>query len=91
MRAHDFFYGRMKMGMRAILFGVGVSLVGVSAANAADFTSRGSLKDAPFVEVQCIWCGFYGGFSVGYGSGVAKNYVSPNANAPHGWANNDPS
>jgi outer membrane immunogenic protein len=81
----------MKMGMRAILFGVGVSLVGVSAANAADFTSRGSLKDAPFVEVQCIWCGFYGGFSVGYGSGVSKNYVSPNANAPHGWANNDPS
>ena len=79
------------MGMRAILVGVGVSLVGLSAANAADFTGRGSLKDAPFVEVQCIWCGFYGGFTVGFGSGVSRNYVSANANDPHGWANNDPS
>jgi len=79
------------MGMRAILVGVGVSLVGVSAANAADFAGPGGLKDAPYVEVPWVWTGFYGGFTAGYGSGVSMNYVSPNANAPHGWAENDPS
>ena len=79
------------MGMRAIVVGVGVSLVGVSAANAADFAGPGGLKDAPYVEVPWVWTGFYGGFTGGYGSGVSMNYVSPNANAPHGWAENDPS
>ena len=79
------------MGLRVILVGVSVVLVGVSAANAADFSGPGGLKDAPYVEVPWGWTGFYGGVTAGYGSGVSRNYVSPNANAPHGWAENDPS
>ncbi len=81
------------MGMRGIVVGIGVSLAGASGAIAADFMGPGGMKDAPapYVEAPWVWTGFYGGLTAGYGAGVSQNYVSPNANNVHGWAENDPS
>lgn len=79
------------MGLRAILTGLTVSLCAVTAANSADFgTGPGSLLDTPFAVVPWNWGGFYGGWTLGYGTGDFSNYVSPNANNPHGWASNNP-
>lgn len=79
------------MGFRAMLTGVTVSLCALTAASAADFgTGPGSLKDTPFAETPWNWGGLYGGWILGYGTGDSSNYVSPNANNPHGWANNNP-
>ncbi|MFZ1108696.1 MAG: outer membrane beta-barrel protein [Rhodomicrobium sp.] len=78
------------MGMRAILTGVTVSLVASGVTYAADIKGPGDLKDVPYVETAWNWSGFYGGVTAGYGSGTSRNYVSPNANNPHGWAENDP-
>lgn len=75
------------MGMRTVLTGLSVSLCALTSANAADF---GSLKDTPFAAVPLNWAGFYGGWIAGYGTGNSSNYVSPNANNQHGWANNNP-
>jgi outer membrane immunogenic protein len=80
------------MGMRALLTGATVSLCALTAANAADFgVGAGSLLDSPVAEVPWNWGGFYGGWTIGYGTGDSSNYVSPNANNPHGWASNNPS
>jgi outer membrane immunogenic protein len=79
------------MGFRAILTGVTVSLVAATAANAADASNGpGSLKDVPYADTPWIWSGFYGGVTAGYGGGTSRNYVSPNNNNVHGWAENDP-
>jgi outer membrane immunogenic protein len=87
----DFFNRREKMGKRAILTGLTVSLVALGSANAADLgRSSGSLKDVPYVETTWNWAGYYGGLTAGYGAGTSRNYVENN-NEPHGWANNDPS
>ncbi len=77
------------MGMKAILTGVSVSLVAFGVANAADM-GPGGLKDAPDVGTVYAWTGVYGGVTAGYGWGTSKNYVSPNDNNVHGWAENDP-
>ncbi|MBI4724269.1 MAG: porin family protein [Rhodomicrobium sp.] len=62
----------------------------VSAANAADTYKggAGSLKDTPFVEVPWSWAGYYGGLTLGYGSGTSEHYLDRNDN--HDWASNDP-
>lgn len=73
------------MGLRAFIAGLTVGMCAVTAANAADV----SLKDTPFAAVPGNWGGFYGGWTVGYGSGDSTNYVSNNAN-PHGTATNNP-
>ncbi len=77
------------MNLRAILTGVSISIGVVTSANAADF-GAGSLLDTPFAVVPWNWAGFYGGWTAGYGTGDSSNYVSPNANNPHGWASNNP-
>ncbi len=60
------------MGLRAFIAGLTVGMCAVTAANAADV----SLKDTPFAAVPGNWGGFYGGWTVGYGSGDSTNYVS---------------
>jgi outer membrane immunogenic protein len=80
------------MGLMAFLTRLTLSICAATAANAADFgQGHGSLLDSPFVEVPWNWAGFYGGLTVGYGTGDSSNYVSPNDNNPHGWASNNPS
>jgi outer membrane immunogenic protein len=49
-----------------------------------------STKDTPYVVVAGDWTGMYAGVTVGGGWGTSKNYVSPNGNDAHGWAENDP-
>jgi outer membrane immunogenic protein len=76
------------MGMRAILTGVTVSFVASGVAFAADIKGPGGLKDVPYVESSWNWSGFYGGATVGYGSGTSTTYLDRNDN--HGSASNDP-
>ncbi len=79
------------MGLRTLLTGVTISVGVAGMANAADMgNGPGSLKDTPYVEAAWNWSGFYGGATAGYGGGTSRNYVSPNANNVHGWAENDP-
>jgi outer membrane immunogenic protein len=76
------------MGMRAFLTGMTVSLVASGVAYAADMKGPGSLKDVPYVEAAGNWTGFYGGATIGYGSGTSTTYLDRNDN--HGSARNDP-
>lgn len=79
------------MNVRAILAGLTVSLAAIGSSFAADMgPGPGSLKDVPYVQVPWSWNGFYGGLTLGYGSGSTTNYVSANDNAPHGYASLSP-
>ncbi len=75
------------MGLRTILTGLSVSLCALTSANAADI---GSLMDTPIAAAAVNWGGFYGGWTIGYGTGDSSNFVTANANNPHGWASNNP-
>jgi len=75
------------MNLRAIVTGATLAVCGAAAGNAADI---GGLKDTPYVEAPWSWTGFYGGWTIGYGTGDSNNYVSANDNNQHGWASNNP-
>lgn len=77
------------MGLRAFLAGLTVCVCAVTAANAADY-GPGGLKDTPYAVTPWNWGGFYGGWTIGYGTGDSSNFVSANNNNPHGWASNNP-
>jgi outer membrane immunogenic protein len=62
-----------------------MSLCAAAAANAADF-GAGGLKDTPFVATN--WAGFYGGATLGFGSGTSQHFLDRDG---HFWASNDPS